>query len=346
MLFRDLIKGVAPIKTWFQRLLVNTHRPFQLVLLILGSMMLVVACQSSPGSQDSSQISECRQFEHAMGVACLPPEPERVVTLDKFGLETALALGFEPVGAPGRYFSYLKEISSSSSQQGNLEKIQDIGWPPNLEKIVALDPDMILGINTSVLSQNYEEASQIAPTVLLPFSNSGNWKKHFRQAGKALGKGKQLKGAIEEYQARLDSFQEQMGERLQEIEVSLIRIYPDRISIYTKGGFPGTVLEDAGLSRPPSQNLSAEETKEKYGNTVQYFISKELLHRADGDVMFVTGSQEQQQTLQDLKAEPLWSKLNAVKQGKVYEVGGYWIGSSYLAANQVIDDLFKRLFIK
>ncbi|PSO49643.1 MAG: hypothetical protein BRC33_06115 [Cyanobacteria bacterium SW_9_44_58] len=191
--------------------------------------------------------------------------------------------------------------------------------------------------------KTYEEASQIAPTVLVPFSHSGDWKKHFPQAAKALGKEEQAKQVVEDYQARLDSFQKEMGERLQEIEVSLVRIYLDRISIYTKGGFPGIVLEDAGLSRPPSQDLSAEETNKKYGNTIQYSISKELLHRADGDVMFVAGSQEQQQTFQNLKADPLWSKLDAVKQGKVYEVGGYWIGASYLAANQVIDDLFKYL---
>jgi len=115
-------------------------------------MMLVVACQTSPGSQDASQIGECRQIEHAKGVACLPPEPERIVILDAFSLETALALGVEPVGAPGRYFSHLKEISSS--EKGNLDQVQDIGWPPNLEKIVALDPDLILGIDASVHSQN------------------------------------------------------------------------------------------------------------------------------------------------------------------------------------------------
>ncbi|PSB23096.1 iron-siderophore ABC transporter substrate-binding protein, partial [filamentous cyanobacterium CCP2] len=40
---------------------------------------------------------------------------------------------------------------------------------------------------------------------------------------------------------------------------------------------------------------------------------------------------------------PLWSTLSAVQQGRVYEVPGYWIGDGPIAANAVIDDLFKYL---
>ena len=44
-----------------------------------------------------------------------------------------------------------------------------------------------------------------------------------------------------------------------------------------------------------------------------------------------------------MQAIPLWFKLKAVQQGKVYQVGSYWVGTSPLAANRVIDDLFKFL---
>jgi iron complex transport system substrate-binding protein len=42
----------------------------------------------------------------------------------------------------------------------------------------------------------------------------------------------------------------------------------------------------------------------------------------------------------------LWQQLNAVKQGKVYQVPDYWIGYGPLAANAVIDDLYKYILDK
>ncbi|MDJ0593425.1 MAG: hypothetical protein QNJ72_26140 [Pleurocapsa sp. MO_226.B13] len=50
--------------------------------------------------------------------------------------------------------------------------------------------------------------------------------------------------------------------------------------------------------------------------------------------------------MKQLKADPLWSKLNAVQQGKVYDVPSYWIGMGPIAANLVLDDLFKYLVEK
>ncbi|MEO0834640.1 MAG: ABC transporter substrate-binding protein, partial [Cyanobacteria bacterium J06642_3] len=131
-----------------------------------------------------------------------------------------------------------------------------------------------------------------------------------------------------------------------ETTVSIVRIYPIQVNLYTKAGFIGTVLEDAGLSRPPSQDLDLEETKRLTGDTIQYTISQEVIDKADGDAVFViVGSWDEKikEVLASLKADPLWAKLNAVQHGKVYEVGDYWIGTGAIAANVVLDDLEKYL---
>jgi iron complex transport system substrate-binding protein len=54
-------------------------------------------------------------------------------------------------------------------------------------------------------------------------------------------------------------------------------------------------------------------------------------------------AQQAQTALERLQADPLWAKLNAVQQGRVYEVPDYWIGLGPLAAQAVIDDLFTYL---
>ena len=75
-----------------------------------------------------------------------------------------------------------------------------------------------------------------------------------------------------------------------------------------------------------------------------------IIPEADGDMIFiwtgentVEGKQQAQKQLTQLQGDPLWQQLEAVKNGRVYEVPSYWIGSSAIAANLVIDDLFQYL---
>lgn len=44
-----------------------------------------------------------------------------------------------------------------------------------------------------------------------------------------------------------------------------------------------------------------------------------------------------------MKTNPLWQKLKAVQNNRVYLVPDYWIGSGILAANAIVDDLYKYL---
>ncbi|MHC5747383.1 MAG: ABC transporter substrate-binding protein, partial [Nostoc sp.] len=99
---------------------------------------------------------------------------------------------------------------------------------------------------------------------------------------------------------------------------------------------------------PESQNFTASEAANLFGNSIQVSIGNELIQKADGDVIFIwTGENTSQATqtalkrLEQLKVNPLWRNLKAVQKNKVYLVPDYWIGSGILAANAIIDDLFK-----
>ena len=60
----------------------------------------------------------------------------------------------------------------------------------NLEKIMTLKPDLILG-TIDENRDNYNLLSHIAPTVLIKMPNSGDWKESFMPAANALGKTRQ-----------------------------------------------------------------------------------------------------------------------------------------------------------
>ena len=161
----------------------------------------------------------------------------------------------------------------------------------------------------------------------------------------ALGKTDKAEQIMADYQARIEEFQAQMGDRLQKIEVSTVRVRQDIIEIYLENSFSGTIVADVGLPRPSTQ-ANAE-------TPFAIEISKELLQRADGDDIFVwtAGGNEElakndRSSLKQLKADPLWSKLNAVQQGRVYDVSSYWNGMGPISANLVLDDLFEYLVEK
>lgn len=307
------------------------------ILLGLVSCLLISACSgglfsSPPLHQSASSSTDCHMVEHVMGETCVPNNPQRVVVLG--GLDYALSLGVKPIGS--------NELEADLPHlKDKIEGIENVGnvIAPNLEKILQLKPDFILS-SQGGLKANYNTLSKIAPTVIFPFEHSEKWKEMLTHYAQALGKTDVAKQVMADYNARLETFKDQMGERLNQLEVSIVRIYPNQIVVYLKDSFCGTILADAGVSRPAHQNQMGG----------QQDISKERIHDLDGDVMFVWTygynaeiAQQANITLEKLKTDSLWSQLKVVKQDTVYEVPGYWIGEGPLAADAIIDDLFKYL---
>ncbi len=318
-----------------------------LLYFLLGCCLTAIAlaaCQ--PQSSDSVSSKSCHWVEHAAGRTCVPDQIKRLVTLDGTSFENAIALGLKPVGAT-------KTIDPNLQSQ--LREVVEIGLPgePNLEKVLALKPDLILGLD---YQQNlYSQASQIAPTVLFKFDHSGQWKEVFQAYGQALNRADIGQKVMADYQRRLQDFRQRFEARSapdksSSFQVSVVRIYPDVINLYFRDSFPGTILQDAGLARPQAQNISASEAQHRYQNPIQASISLERLDQADGDALFIwtaentaEANQTAQKKLTELRADPLWNRLQAVQKDRIYLVPSYWIGSGPLAADAIVDDLFKYL---
>ena len=319
------------------------HKWINQCLLLLFTIAIVSACTSPPTNQNPSINSQtaapdCRLVQHEIGEACIPLVPQRVVVLGS-GLDTVLSLGVKPVGSTkvGMEEHYYEHYYPECK----VADVANVGVPgmPDLEAIAALQPDLILG--TMWNRERYELLSQIAPTVLYELRPGDSWKKLLNNYAEALGKTGKAEQILTDYYARIEEFQTQMGDRLQQTEVSIVGVSPDGISIYLEDSSSGAVVADAGLPRP-----SHQATIEGQG-VISPKISKELIHQADGDVIFIwaggVNEQEAQTALKELTAAPLWSELNAVQQGNVYEVSAYWYGIGPNVANLILDDLFKYL---
>jgi len=256
-------------------------------------------------------------------------------------LPTVLDLGIPVVGSAtypsgDPYPSYMGSDETTN--------IQSIGYlEPNLETIAALQPDLIIGY-AEFIEPVYEQLSQIAPTVPLAFTSTrGDWKKAVRDVADVFGRREVVDQQIDAYEQRIEEFKTAMGDRLDSLEVSFIRIVPDEIRIHTKYHFAGQILDEAGLRRPAAHDVDDPEK-----TLIQ--LSLEQLPQIDADVIFYVvagGGHDPQSTqllIQQVQQNPLWTQLRAVQNKRVYQVDeSYWLIGGVDAANAILDDLFKYL---
>ncbi|MBE9052026.1 iron-siderophore ABC transporter substrate-binding protein [Nostocales cyanobacterium LEGE 11386] len=302
--------------------------------LTLLAIVLFSACANNVSQTLTNSAvllpSQCRIVKHMMGETCVPNDPQRIVVLDEASLEIALTLGLKPVGASvffGDVSAYLQKKAQGVAMVGD-------SGQPNLEKILTLKPGVILSVsNLTQRGSLYNQLSQIAPTVICEWWNGKivRWKECFQSFAEALGESSEADIIINDYQQRVTKLQQALGDSLNTTEVSLVRIYADRIRLRGEGqGISSMVIQDVGLPRSPIQKEGID-------------MSIESIEYADGDVIFLQ-QHPQADNYQYILNHPLWLQLNAVQSGKVYEVGDdYWHGGSYIAANLILDDLFKYL---
>jgi iron complex transport system substrate-binding protein len=272
-----------------------------------------------------------------MGTTQVPETPERVVVIDSAALDAALALGVKPIGSTiyGELPDYL------GNQTEDIEIVGESNQP-NLEKILQLQPDLILGTKIST-ERLYRPLSRIAPTVLTEGSGrSGDWKENFLLFAAALGKIERVNELIEDYQQRVSELRTQFNqvknESVEDTQISVLTTGQGRVGFYTLNSFPGSVLQDIGFTRPPAQTRPRRWAA---------MVSREDLDSLDGDIIFLIHSAQSSEslTVEEFTSDPIWSQLSAVQQGQVYQVNGEsWIaGRSIQAAHKILDDIAQAL---
>lgn len=307
-----------------------------LFLATIAAVVTITACSGSiQPNYEPIPPSEGRVIQHARGETVVPQNPQRVVLLGS--IVDALALGVEPIGAAFTGLPQRADGEVLSPMLGDrTANIPVLGHArrPRLERIVELEPDLILGAKG--LGNLYPRLAQIAPTVLVDISRGADaWKDYVVDAATALGKPDTAQALIQQYEQRVAQFQDVMGDRLDTTVVSVARFRPDQVRIYQQGSFLGAVLEEIGLPRPEMQQRD---------NTYET-ISIESLSSLDGDVLFFMQDNPGNSILSRVQDHPLWSQLDVVQQEQVHEVSleVWFLNAGIVSANMMLNDLFRTL---
>lgn len=154
--------------------------------------MLLGGCSGS-GGEGTSSSGETRTVEHKFGNTEISGTPERVVTVGLMDHDPVLALGVKPVAVTEWYGEYPSatwpwaEDALGDAQPEVMPRNND---NLNFELIATMEPDLIIGQYSGMSRQDYETASEIAPTVAQSgdFPNYGTpWQEMTRTIGQSLG---------------------------------------------------------------------------------------------------------------------------------------------------------------
>lgn len=275
-----------------------------------------------------------RTLTHARGKTELKAQPKRVVVLDVGELDNVVSLGVKPVGyaptegddgIPG----YLKKDAGSPKDVGTINAL-------NLEAIANLKPDLILGSELRA-AKLYPQLSKIAPTVF-SIRPGFTWKENYLLNAAALDKTAKAKEELAAYEKKAKALGEKIGAANdgKKPTITMLRYMPDRVRLYAKASFIGTILDDTGLPRPKNQQVNDLATE----------ISTEKIDEADADWIFTGVYGDAKKTGRtEAEKNPLWKKLDAVKKGQAKDVPDetWYLGLGVTAANEVLDDLRSTL---
>ncbi|RBO94434.1 ABC transporter substrate-binding protein [Nocardia puris] len=176
----------------------------------------------------------------------------------------------------------------------------------NLEKIVSLKPDLILGINSYIDETGYRDLSSIAPTVAEPagvLPGATTSEEQTRITGKALGR----------------------EDRAQELVAQTRQLFDDAIREHPE--FAGKSARFLlGLSRTGDLRISpgVDDYRSRWLTELGFQvparseqISFELIDRLEADVLVAEGVDP------DSFASPLVQQMPAVREGRFLNMGGF-----------------------
>ncbi|GKU76212.1 ABC transporter substrate-binding protein [Paenibacillus sp. L3-i20] len=307
--------------------------------LIVALMLVLSACGNSGSGKEngatsgaskennakaSAETSATRTVKDAYGDVTVPTSPSKIVVLDIGALDNLLALGIIPIGAP----SILAAGDPYPAYLPGTDGIKNIGSvnEPNLEAIDALKPDLIIG-NKDTHDAIYAQLGGIAPALFVE-TLGVTWKSNLQLHAEAVNKQAEGKKLLDAYQERIDKLKNDLTDKGGK-EVSLFRPRADKIQIYMKATFAGTIMTDAGINRPAPQN------KDEFSKD----ITEEQMSELDGDV--ILWFDRDPDAFAKIEKSPLWATLNGVKNNSVNSVDWeYWMsGLGIQAVNKVVDDL-------
>ncbi|WP_345241101.1 iron-hydroxamate ABC transporter substrate-binding protein [Pontibacillus salipaludis] len=281
-------------------------KKIQITLLLMLALVLSACSNSAGGNTEEDTTkkeetgSETFTYESENGPVEVPKDPERVVVLSSFA-GNLINLDVNMVGVD----SWSK---NNPRFQDELEGVEAV-TADNLEKIIEMDPDLIIGLSTT---KNIDKLKEIAPTVTYTYGKADYLEQHI-EIGKLVNKEEQAREWVEDFEKRAQEAGEKIKDKIgEDATVSVIEKFDKQIYVFGDNWGRGTeILYQAMDLKMP------EKVKEMALEPGYYAISPEVLPEYAGDYVIFSKNSDQDNSFQETKT---YQNIPAVKNDQVFEV--------------------------
>ncbi|MFF2888734.1 iron-hydroxamate ABC transporter substrate-binding protein [Paenibacillus sp. NPDC057967] len=293
-----------------------------LLPLAIMMLLLVSACggnnnapgnsgnaSSKPSSSPTADASENEggatgtiNYQSENGEVEVPANPQRVIVLSSFA-GNVMALGVNLVGVDSwsklnpRYDEYIKDVAEVSDE--------------SLEKIIELEPDLIIGLSNI---KNVDKLKEIAPTVTYTYGKVDYLTQHL-EIGKLLNKEKEAKEWIDGFKARAGQAGVDIKAKIGEnATVSVVESFDKQLYVYGDNWGRGTEILYQEMKLAMPEKVIQDALKDGY-----YAISTEVLPDYMGDYVIFSKFADADVSFQSTES---YKNIPAVKNNQVFEVDG------------------------
>ncbi|MFD1738908.1 iron-hydroxamate ABC transporter substrate-binding protein [Bacillus salitolerans] len=246
----------------------------------------------STGETQSGTIT----YESENGPVEVPANPERVIVLSTFA-GNVLALDVPVVGV---------DSWSKNNPRYELDGVEEV-TDENLEKILELEPDLIIGLSSM---KNVEKLQEIAPVVTFTYGKLDYLTQHL-EIGKLVNKEAEAKAWIDDFKARAAEAGTEIKAKIGEhATVSVIENFNKELYVFGDNWARGTEIlyQEMKLNMP-------EKVKEMALEPGYYSLSLEVLPEFAGDYLIVSKAEDTETSFMESET---FKNIPAVKNNQVY----------------------------
>jgi len=283
-----------------------------------AALLSLTAC-GSDGDTAPASAAKTRTVQTAKGPIEVPSSPRRIVSIQPSATATLYDLGIAPIAVYDEGAQYV-----SPRYLPRWKAADKVGKPGNIdiEKVAALSPDLIVGLDYEWNTNLYGKLTSIAPTVI---AGVDTWQQTAHTVADAVDRLDQLAALEKKLADRSAEIKSQYAEVLGKYRWDILQGGFDKgkFWLYGPGCDAGTILAAAGVQFAPSSAA----VKGKANLALSYERIDTL---ADADVIgfYANFDDTPNNEAPALFAQPGFKKLPAAKNDRLVPMpdflpGGY-----------------------
>ncbi|MGE7923670.1 iron-hydroxamate ABC transporter substrate-binding protein [Viridibacillus arvi] len=272
---------------------------------LLLFVLIIAACgnktedKAEDTSADKNNEATTITYESENGPVEVPANPKRVVVLSTY-TGNVMALGVNIVGVD----SWSKKNPRFDSGLKDAKEVSD----EDIEKIIELNPDLIIGSSTD---KNLDKLKKIAPIVTYTYDKVDYLTQHV-EIGKLLNKEKEAQAWVDDFKKRTvaagDEIRAKIGE---DATVSVIENFDKDLYVFGDNWGRGTEILYKQMKLKMPEKVKEMALKDGY-----YDLSQEVLPEYAGDYVIFSKDSDGDTSFQKTET---YKNIPAVKNGHVFE---------------------------